>query len=359
MSAYDVRDRAAPYLRRTDRSATIRALRRARRAPRRRYAATVAGLLVALAATLTVRLLGGDYPITAPDVVRILGGEQIPGATFILLESKLPRAVLGVLVGVAFGLAGAVFQTVLRNPLASPDVVGVSAGASAAGVVALVVLGLSGPSLTGAAVLGAVGTALAVRFAAGGGAEGAGGVRLVLVGVTVAAAMGAVVQHLFTRADVYDAQLALRWLTGSLNGVSWSQIRDLAICLVALLPLLVVSHRSHRALELGPDTARALGVGTRTDDRLLLVAVLLTAVGVGVSGPISFVAFFAGPIARALNGGRTTLVGAALVGAVTVVGADHLAAYAVPGVNLPVGVVTGAFGAPFLLWLVITSRRTR
>jgi iron complex transport system permease protein len=340
------------------RAATLHTLRQARRGPRRRHAVVVGALLVTLVAVFALRVLGGDYTITLPDFFRILGGKQIPGATFILTESKLPRAVLGVLVGVAFGVAGAIFQSVLRNPLASPDVIGVSAGASAAAVYALVVLHVSGVPLTTAAIVGALVTALGVRFAAGrpGASTPAGGVRVILVGVTVTAGLLAVVQYLFTRADVYDAQLALRWLTGSLNGVTWSQIQGLALCLLVLLPALALLHRSHRSLELGPDTARALGSGRYAADRLLLVAVLLTAVAVGVTGPISFVAFFCGPIARALNGGRTTLVGAGLVGAVTVVGADYLAAYAIPGVNLPVGVVTGAFGAPFLLWLLTTSR---
>ncbi|WP_395694355.1 FecCD family ABC transporter permease [Nocardioides sp.] len=335
-----------------DREATLRTLRQARRGPRRRHRLVIGGLLAALAGALAARVLGGDYTVTLPDLVRILGGAQIPGASFIVLESKLPRAVAGVLVGVAFGVAGAVFQGVLRNPLASPDVVGVSAGASAAAVWALVVLHASGPMLTGAAVAGALLAALGVRLAAGAG----GTVRLVLVGVVVAAAMSAVVQYLFTRADVYDAQLALRWLSGSLNGVTWAQIRGLAIALVALLPALSLLDRDRRALELGPDAARAIGLGRHTSDLVLLVAVLLVAVAVAVTGPIGFVALLCGPAARALNGGRATLVGAGLTGAVLVVAADHLAAYAVPGVNLPVGVVTGAAGAPFLLWLLVNPR---
>jgi iron complex transport system permease protein len=306
-------------------------------------------------AAFLLRVLGGDYTITFPDFVRILGGEQIPGATFILTESKLPRALLGVLVGVGFGLAGAIFQGTLRNPLASPDLVGVSMGASAAAVFGIVVLGLSGTALSVAAVLGALLVAGAIRLAAGPDA----GYRLVLVGVTAAAALIAVVEYLFTRADQYDAQLALRWLTGSLNAADWPTIRALALCLAVLLPMIGCTARRQQVLELGADVAAGLGVGRRTADALLVIAVLLTALGVAAAGPVAFVAFAAGPVARALNGGRSTLSGAALVGGVLVVLADHVAAYAVPDVNLPVGVVTGALGAPFLLWLLASGRAGR
>lgn len=334
----------------------IGVVRRARRRPRRRLLVVVGGLSALLLGLLALRVLAGDYLITVPDLVRILGGEQIPGATFILMESKLPRAVLGLLVGVAFGTSGAIFQSTLRNPLASPDMLGISAGAGAAALFSLVVLSQDGAALSATAVVGAVLTALAIRLCAGGAS---GGYRLVLVGVTAAAALTAVVQYLLTRADEYDAQVALRWLLGSLNAASWPTILLLAVALVVLLPLVAVTARTQRVLELGPSLAENLGVTSRYADLLLLCGVLLCAFGVAAAGPVAFVAFAAGPIARALNGGRTTLLGAALVGAVVMVGADHVAAYAIPDTNLPVGVVTGAFGAPFLLWLLASGRAGR
>ena len=333
----------------------VAVVRRARRGPRRRLALLAGGLTAVLVALFLLRVLGGDYIITVPDFVRILGGKDIPGASFILMESKLPRAVTAVLVGLAFGTAGAIFQSTLRNPLASPDMVGVSMGASAAAVFGIVVLGLSGTSLSAVAIVGAVVVAAAIRLVSGPDA----GYRLVLVGVTAAAALLAVVQYLFTRADEYDAHAALRWLTGSLNAADWPTIRVLALCLLVLLPLVAWVARSQRVLELGPDVASGLGVTRAYADGLLLLAVLLTALGVAAAGPVAFVAFVSGPIARALNGGRTTLLGAALVGAIVMVGADHLAAYAIPDVNFPVGVVTGAFGAPFLLWLLASGRAGR
>lgn len=314
----------------------------------------LAGLAVALIALFWLRVLGGDYTITFGDFWRIVLGKQIPGASFILTESKLPRACESVLVGVALGVGGAIFQTTLRNPLASPDVIGVSMGASAAAVLGIVVWSASGWGLAALALVGAVGTALLVRSLAGNGA----GQRLVLVGVTVAAGLSAVIQYLFTRADVYDAQLALRWMTGSVSDASWPTIRVLAVVLVVLLPATALAARSARALELGDEVAAGLGVGQRRADVLLLCAVLLVAAATAAAGPVAFVAFVAGPIARALNGGRVTFAGAALVGGAVTIAADYVGAYAFHDVNLPVGVVTGAFGAPFLLWLLTASRRS-
>ena len=336
-------------------SRSVDVVRKARRAPRRHHAFVVAALAMVLFGAFVARVLLGNFIITVPDFFRILGGAEIPGATFLLMSEKLPRAILGVLVGVAFGSAGAVFQSTLRNPLASPDIVGVSLGASASAVFAIVVLSLNGSALSVAGIIGAVLTAVTIRLVAGSD----GGYRLVLVGVTAAAGLVAVIQYLFTRANEYDAQLALRWMTGSLNSASWPTIRILLVALVILLPLVAWTVKSQRVLELGPDVANALGVTHRYADLLLLLAVLLCALAVAATGPVAFVAFVAGPIARVLNGGRTTILGAALVGAVVMVGADYVAAYGFPGTNLPVGVVTGAFGAPFLLWLLASGRAGR
>jgi len=333
----------------------VAAVRRARGVTSRRHRLVVGGLAVLLLLAFGARVLLGDYTVTIPDFVRILTGTEIPGATYIVMESKLPRALMCVLVGVAFGISGAVFQTTLRNPLASPDIIGISFGASAAAVVAIVVLGMQGSAVSTAAVLGAVGVALVVRWTAG----SSSGQRLVLIGIGMAAALQAVIQYVFTRVDEYDAQRVLRWLTGSVSSADWPTLRVLGLALLVLLPLTAVLARSLRVTELGEDTAAALGVTTVRSDLLMLLAIVLGAVGVAAAGPIAFVSFLAGPIARALDGGRATLLGAALTGAVVVVGADYVADYLLADINFPVGVVTGAFGAPFLLWLLARGRTGR
>jgi iron complex transport system permease protein len=264
--------------------------------------------------------------------------------------------VLGVLVGAAFGLGGTIFQTTLRNALASPDVIGVSMGASAAAVFAIVTLGLQGPAVSACAIAGALLVSAVVRLVAG--AHG-GGYRIVLAGVGCAAFLSAVVQYLFTRANIYYAQAALVWLTGSLARASWPLVTQLAVALAILLPLVAWLSSSLRLTELGDDTAVALGRSRGATDALLLLAVLLVSVGVAAAGPVAFAGFLAGPIARALAAGRTSLLAAALVGGALVTTADFLGAYLVPDLNLPAGVVTGACGAPFLLWLLATGRATR
>jgi iron complex transport system permease protein len=337
------------------RPADVAAVRAARGITRRRERLVVGGLAALLLLAFGARVLLGDYTVTIPDFVRILAGTEIPGASYIVLESKLPRALMGALVGVAFGVSGAIFQTTLRNPLASPDIIGISFGASAAAVVAIVILGMQGSAVAAAAVLGAVGVAVVVRWTAG----AAAGQRLVLVGIGVAAALQAVIQYVFTRVDEYDAQRVLRWLTGSVSNADWTTLRILALALLVLLPATALLSRSMRATELGDDAAAALGVPRGRSDLLLLLAIVLGAVGVAAAGPIAFVSFLAGPIARALNGGRATLLGSALAGAAIVVAADYVADYLLADINFPVGVVTGALGAPFLLWLLARGRTGR
>lgn len=327
-------------------------VRRARAVPRRRQRLVVAGLAVLLLFAFAARVLLGDFTITIPDFFRILLGEEIPGASYILMESKLPRAVLAVLVGAAFGVGGAVFQTVLRNPLASPDIIGISLGASAAAAVAIVVVGLSGWWVSVWAVVGGIAAAALVRAVAG----PASGYRLVLIGVGAAAALQSVIQYVFTRADEYSAHLVLRWLVGSVSSAAWPSIRVLVVLLVLLLPAVLWLSRSLAVIELGDDAARGLGEPAGRTDLLLLVAVVLTSMAVAASGPMGFVGFLSGPIARALNGGRTTLLGAALTGATIVVAADYAGDYLMTDINLPAGVVTGALGAPFLLWLLASGR---
>ena len=333
----------------------VAVVRRARRRPIRRTQWVIGGLSLALLGVVAARTLLGDFLITVPDFFRIVTGTEIPGASYILMESKLPRAVLGILVGAAFGVGGAIFQTVLRNPLASPDIVGVSIGASASAVFVIVTLDQRGAWVSIAAVAGALLVAMLVRSQSG----AAGGSRLVLIGVGMSAALVSVVNYLFTRADQWDVQLLMQWLTGSLNRATWTSIGIVAVLLLALTPVVAWLASSGRIAELGEDTAAGLGVPQRRSDLLLLAAVVLVALGVAAAGPVAFVAFLSGPIARALNGGRTTLLGAALVGALIVVCGDYLGAYLVPDVNYPVGVITGAFGAPFLLWLLATGRTSR
>ncbi|WP_307086820.1 FecCD family ABC transporter permease [Arthrobacter agilis] len=314
----------------------------------------VASVVVVLFA---VNVLLGSYTVTIPDFFRILGGADIPGASFIVLENKLPRAVIGLLIGVAFGIAGTVFQTMLRNPLASPDIIGISYGASAAAVTAIVLFGAAGAAVSVSALLGALLVAAAIYLVSRRG--GVAGYRLILVGIGFAAVLHALVSFLITRTDLRTASEAVLWLGGSLNSSTWDRATVLAAALVVLLPAAAVLSRSLKGLELGDDAAAGLGVRVEASRLgLMAVAVALAAVATAAAGPVASVAFLSGPIARRLLANRPSPAMAALVGAVIVLGADFIAANLIPGTSLPVGVLTGALGAPFLLWLLATANRS-
>ena len=334
-----------------------------------RTAILAAGVMLMFFASVLL----GSYTVTIPDFFTIVanhltGGPRMPGASFIVMESKLPRAVIGALIGIAFGLAGALFQTMLRNPLASPDVIGISSGASAAAVVAIVVFGAAGAAVSGAALAGALAVAALIHAISSGGKRrgtgdrgSAAGNRLVLAGVGIAAALQAVVSFLMTRADIRTAADALVWLNGSLNSADWDRAGILFLALAVLVPAVAFVAGPLRILELGDDAAAGLGVRVNTARLVLVfVAVSLAAVATAAAGPVSFVAFLAGPIARRLTG-KASLPASALVGALIVLAADYFAANLAPllldGTVLPVGVITGALGAPFLLWLLVTANR--
>ena len=331
---------------------------RARRRPLRRVRLVIAALALATLGAVLVRVLLGDYVVALADLVPILRGETLPdapGASFIVMEAKLPRALVGAIAGMAFGASGAMFQTTLRNPLASPDIIGISLGASAAAVMALTLLDAQGIWLPAAALAGALAVAL-LMYAVGRGTLLAGQ-RMVLVGIGIAALLSSVIQLVMTRTSIQDAQAALVWLTGSLARATWPVIGLLTAAVLVLAPLLAVCSRWMRLSELGDDLSTTLGAPAGRARLGLVVAVALAAVATSATGPIAFVAFLAGPVARRLCGGRPSLWAAALVGAVIVVVSDFAGDYLIPDVNLPVGVVTGALGAPLMIAVIVAAGR--
>lgn len=329
-------------------SAYVRTVRQRRG---RAHGRVLLAALTVVVVLLGVSILLGSYTVTVPDFLRILGGEQLPGASFIVLENKLPRAVTALLTGAAFGLSGTLFQTMLRNPLASPDIIGISYGASAAAVSGIVFFSLSGLGLSLAAIVGALVAAAVMTVLA----FGDRGNTLILSGIGVAAFMQAGVTFLLQRTDLQTAQDAMLWLVGSLNSASWERVVPLALALLVLIPLGLAANATLNTVALGPDTVAGLGLHRgRSAAWLTVLGVLLAAVATAAVGPLAFVAFMAGPLALRLNQGRPSLPLAALVGAAVVLSADFVGANLLPSA-MPVGVVTGALGAPFLLWLLATG----
>nr|WP_276582386.1 iron chelate uptake ABC transporter family permease subunit [Cellulomonas sp. RIT-PI-Y] len=328
---------------------------RTRRLRRRRI--TLVVLLVLIVAVFVASLMIGRTFYPAGEVLRVVLGQDVPGAGFTVGRLRLPRAVLAVLTGLCFGIGGVTFQTMLRNPLASPDIIGISTGASAAAAFGIVFLSLGGAQISIFAIVAGLGVALAIYLLSF--RKGVLGTRLILIGIGVAAMLESVTSYVLSKAPRWELQEAMRWLTGSLNGSSWSDVLPVLIALAVLGPVLVGQSRNLAQLQLGDDTASALGVPVERTRLILIVgAVMLIAFATAAAGPIAFVAFLSGPIAARIVGPRgSMLVPAALVGALLVQVADLVGQYAF-GARYPVGVITGALGAPYLIYLIVRTNRT-
>jgi iron complex transport system permease protein len=340
--------RAAPE------TVTIVSTLRHERMRRRRIVMAVLAVLIAV--VFVASLIYGQTIYSPLEVIRVILGDDVPGASFTVGRLRLPRAVLAIVVGLSFGLAGVTFQTMLRNPLASPDIIGISAASSAAAAFGIIVLGLGGAAVSALAVGAALGVAVLMYGLAY--RDGVAGTRLVLIGIGLAAMLHSATAYVLSIAGQWDLQAAMRWLSGSLNGAGWSQVAPALVALVLLGPVLLLCSRNLGTLQLGDDTAAALGVRVeRTRLIVIVAAVGLIAFATAATGPIAFVAFLAGPIAARVIGPRgSLLLPSALIGALLVLVADLFGQYAF-GTRFPVGVVTGVLGAPYLIYLIVRTNR--
>lgn len=324
-----------------------------------RRAAVVACVLAVLTAAVCLAYLClGEKSVVPGEVLNVLTGRS-SRAEFVVGELRLPRLVLGLMAGAAFGVGGALIQTVARNPLASPDIIGVSQGASALTIGALTFGVGSFSVLPYFSVAGGMIAAVLVYFFAWRG--GLHAARFVLIGIGVAIALRSVVHLFITKGDYLVAHQAQVWITGSLNGRGWDEAAPLGWTLLALAPCVVWAARAQRNAAFDDDTATALGVPLqRTRFGLALLGVFLASVATGAAGPVDFVALLAPQIARRLT--RTAqipLLCSALLGALIVVAADLPARLLFAPVELPVGVLTAAVGAPYLIWLIVKDRSVR
>jgi iron complex transport system permease protein len=315
-------------------------------------------LLTAIVGLVLANVSVGEYSIPLTKVVPSLVGFGDSTTHFIVWTLRLPRSVDAVLVGIAFGMSGAIFQTVMRNPLAGPDVLGVESGAAAAAVFVIVSAGGGLVAVTVGALLGGLLTAFAVYLLAY-KRGGSSGYRLILIGISVAAALSSMTTYLLTRASVNQAQQAIVWLSGSLSERGWVDLRPIALTLAVMLPLTPILARQLRVLQLGDDTARGLGVHLEASRvALLLAGAVLAAAATASAGPVLFVALVAPQLARRITRTTTaTLAPAALIGAVLVCAADLAGRLVIAPTEEPVGVVTALLGAPYLLWFLARANR--
>jgi iron complex transport system permease protein len=336
---------------------TVRGRRVALRFDQRAVVVCVVLALVT-AAVAVLALMSGSYLLSPGQVGSALTGGQTGLVHDIVVEWRLPRVVAALVFGAALGVSGAIFQSLLRNPLADPGVIGFAQGSYTGALVVILVVGGTYWQLVGGAVLGGMATAVAVYLLAY--RRGVQGFRLIIVGIGVSAALTSLNTWLILKADLEQAMAAAAWGAGSLNGVSWTQVAIGGVCGLVLLPAAGLGSRPMRQLELGDDAAAAQGVRPGpTRLGLVVVGVALTATVTAASGPIVFLSLVAPQIARRLA--RTagiTLAPAAFTGVLLCLSADYLAQHVAP-TPLPVGIITVMLGGGYLGWLLYIEARRR
>lgn len=313
-------------------------------------------LFIITLAICIAMLLYGENNYDLKTVIKVLSGEQIKGATFTVGTLRLPRMLCGLLAGLAFGISGNTIQTMLRNPLASPDIIGISSGSSVAAVFCILILHMSGSIVSIAAVISGIIVAILIYMLSKG--SGFSGSRLILIGIGMQAMINALISYLLAKGAQYEVSGAIRWLSGSLNGMVMENVPILFISVVIFGIIILCLTKNLQVLELGDEFATTLGVKINLTRIILIVSsVFLIAFATSITGPIAFVAFLAGPIAARLVGlGAPNVLSAGLVGALLVLGSDMIGQFAF-GTRFPVGVVTGILGAPYMLFLLIVINR--
>ncbi|MFT9670175.1 FecCD family ABC transporter permease [Streptomyces rhizosphaericola] len=323
-----------------------------------RTAVGCAVFLLLTLAVVVVTLAYGTYEIPLADVVRALFGEGPAATRTVVVEWRLPRVLLAVLLGAALAVSGAIFQSITRNPLGSPDIIGFSSGSYTGALVVMLLTGggyyqVAAGSLAGGVLTAFVVFVLAYRRGA------AQGFRLIIVGIAVSAMLGAFNTWLVLRASIEEAMLSAVWGAGSLNSLGYDQLWPVLGLLLLLVPLAAACGPALRTLELGDDAAAALG--TRTEAvRLVLVVlgVALIALVTAAAGPIAFIALAAPQIARRITRGPSVaLLPSAVLGAFLLALADLVGQRLFAPVQLPVGIVTVSIGGLYFIWLLVREAR--
>lgn len=315
-----------------------------------------AALVLCALVAAVAGVVWGDYPMAPGRLAATLGGGGERMETFIVWGLRIPRLLTGLAAGAAFGMAGALFQSVARNALASPDVVGFNAGAALGAVAVIVLLDSGGVGVTAGAIGGGLLTALVVGVLSWN--RGLPPDRLVLVGIGVGLSLYALSDLLLIRSTIFDAAEAAAWLTGSLNASGWDEAARGGIAVLIAAATALALARPLDALAMGEDTGRGLGVAVApVKGAAILLGVILAAMATSIAGPLPFVALVAGPVARRLIGrGGAALVTSALTGALIVTLADLCGRLLLAPMQLPAGLFTAVAGAPVLLWLLWRRR---
>jgi iron complex transport system permease protein len=307
---------------------------------------------------LAVFALGiGQYPVSPGQVIAIVTGQDDSFASVLVLQWRMPRILLALLIGAALGVSGAIFQALTRNPLGSPDVIGFDFGAYTGALIAIAVLGGGYYTIAVSAVVGGLATAVIVYLLSY--QNGLAGFRLIIVGIAVGAVLSSVSQWIILKIKLHQAVTAAIWQQGSLNGLEWAQVYPMLGGLVIGCVLLAVVGPQLPILEMGDDAAGALGIRPeRARLVYFVIGVLLIAVAAATAGPISFVALAAPQLARRLTGAPGVgLISAAAMGGVLLLSSDLIALTIFAPTELPVGAITVTLGGLYLVYLLIVQAR--
>ncbi|MGO3326367.1 FecCD family ABC transporter permease [Gordonia sp. (in: high G+C Gram-positive bacteria)] len=298
---------------------------------------------------------GADLPLDR--VAGAILGNETASINRIVVEGRLPRVLVAIVAGMALALSGAVFQTLTRNPLGSPDIIGFTNGANTGALLAMLTFGLGYSGATIGAVIGGLGTGLVIYLLTRN--QGMQGNRLVVIGIGISAMLVAFNSFLLVNSSVENAAVAAAWGQGIFDQLTMADIIPVAVALVVLVPALTLLAPSMRMFELGTDSAESKGVDTEKTQLLLLgIAVCLVAVVTAVAGPIAFIALIAPQVAaRITRGPGIPLITSAAVGATLLVLSDAIARTLLAPTQLPVGVVTTALGGVYLVGLLIAQSR--
>jgi iron complex transport system permease protein len=322
---------------------------------KKKYLIVVMFLIMIIAALMYIGLSYGKTIYSFSHIYNVLFHGETEGA-FVITTLRLPRVIIGLLAGICFGLAGNIFQKLLRNPLASPDMIGISTGASVAAVFAILILQLSGLIVSLIAII--FGMLISLLIVLLSYHHGYSNNRLILIGIGMRAMLSAMISWMLIRTSEYDVGNALRWLSGSLNTVNMNNAFSLLIVTIIACVLIAIMNNGLSVMGLGEELPVSLGVNTKTlRISLVIVGLMLVAFATSITGPIASVSFLSGPIAgRILRNGKNNMAATACIGAILVLASDLIAQYGLSS-RYPVGVVTGMLGAPYLLYLIFMMNK--
>lgn len=316
------------------------------------------GLALTIVALGVIGAAMGDFTVSIPDVLGVVTGRTTGLPRTVVLEWRLPRLAAATVVGIALGIAGGLFQTVTRNPLASPDLMGLSNGAFVGMLGATILVGPSWESRTIGALTGGLVTALIIAALASG--TTAGGFRFIVVGIAVSSMAASSGTWLLLQVELDTALFASAWGAGTLSGVDATRVGIAAVGILALLITVPSFSTGLRQLGLGDDLAAVTGVRVGlVRAAALTIGVALVCVATTVAGPVAFIALAAPQIARRLvRTPHVPLVASAHTGAALLLASDLVAQHALP-VTVPVGVVTVVVGGGYLVCLLAAEFRKR